>query len=154
MPFTVTMPKLSPTMDEGTIVKWHKKEGELVHSGEVLMEVATDKATVEYNALDEGYLRKIVVKEGQSAKVNQAVAIFTEKKGESIEGYVPEGEAPKVEKPAPAKAAKKEEAPAASAPTSGGLMQPAFIPEPPLEKYTFPQSPEYQERTLAYPVAR
>ena len=47
MPFTLTMPKLSPTMEEGTIVKWHKKAGEFVEPGDVLLEVATDKATVE-----------------------------------------------------------------------------------------------------------
>ncbi len=79
MPFTLTMPKLSPTMEEGTIAKWRKKEGDLVKAGDVLFEVATDKATVEHNALDEGYLRKIIVKDGQTAVVNQPVAIFTEK---------------------------------------------------------------------------
>ena len=64
MPFTVTMPKLSPTMEQGTIVKWHAHEGDHVEAGQVLIEVATDKATVEYEALDEGYLRKILVPEG------------------------------------------------------------------------------------------
>lgn len=80
MPFTLTMPKLSPTMEEGTIAKWRKKEGDFVKAGEVLFEVATDKATVEHSALDSGYLRKILVKDGGSAIVNQAVAIFTEKR--------------------------------------------------------------------------
>src|SRR3990167_6554718 len=110
MPFTLTMPKLSPTMEEGTIAKWSKKEGDFVKSGEVLIEVSTDKATVEHSALDEGYLRKILVKEGESAIVNQAIAIFTEKKEESIEGYQPEGLPPKSAEPAPQS---KEEAPAA-----------------------------------------
>jgi len=95
MPFTQTMPKLSPTMEAGTIAKWHKKEGDKVESGELLIEVATDKATVEYNALDSGWLKKIIVAEGQEATVNQPIAIFTEEEGESIEGY----ETPK---PAPA----------------------------------------------------
>src|SRR3989344_3350534 len=94
MPFTVTMPKLSPTMEEGTIVKWHKKVGDSVQAGEVLVEVATDKATVEYNALDAGHLRKILIAEGKSARINQPIAIFTEKASESIEGYLPQGEAP------------------------------------------------------------
>ena len=67
MPFTVTMPKLSPTMEEGTIAKWHKKIGDKVASGELLVEVATDKATIEYNALDAGYLRKILIEEGSPA---------------------------------------------------------------------------------------
>jgi len=95
MPFTMTMPKLSPTMEEGTIAKWHVKENDHVNAGDVLMEVATDKATVEHSALDEGYLRKILISEGGSASVNQPIAIFTEEKDESIEGYQPEGETPR-----------------------------------------------------------
>ncbi|MCB1109004.1 MAG: biotin/lipoyl-binding protein, partial [Chlamydiia bacterium] len=83
MPTTLTMPKLTPTMEEGTIVKWHKKEGDAVKAGDVLFEVATDKATVEHNALDDGFIRKILAPEGSEAKVNQAVAIFTETEGES-----------------------------------------------------------------------
>ena len=64
MPFSVTMPKLSPTMEEGTISTWFKKEGELVKAGDLLIEVATDKAQVEFHAIDEGYLRKVLVTEG------------------------------------------------------------------------------------------
>lgn len=155
MPFTVTMPKLSPTMEEGSIVKWHAKEGDLVKEGGLLMEVATDKATVEYNALDAGYLRKILVKEGSMAKVNQPIGIFTVKKDESIDGYKPEGEAPAQAK-APAtdeKKVKKEEVASAPA-TAGAMAQPAFVPEPPLENYKFPKPTEYQERTMASPLAR
>ena len=90
MPFTLTMPKLSPTMEEGTIVKWHKKVGDKVDSGDLLLEVATDKATVEHYALDEGWLKQIVVQEGKEARVNQPIAILTAKKEESIEGYQPQ----------------------------------------------------------------
>ncbi|MCB1137093.1 MAG: pyruvate dehydrogenase complex dihydrolipoamide acetyltransferase, partial [Chlamydiia bacterium] len=86
MPFTLTMPKLSPTMEEGTLVAWHKKEGDFVEAGDLLFEVATDKATVEHSALDGGWLRKILVGEGGEAVVNQPVAIFTEEEAESIEG--------------------------------------------------------------------
>lgn len=91
MPFTLTMPKLSPTMEEGTIAKWHKKEGDRVEAGDLLFEVSTDKATVEYNALDEGWLRKIIITDGQSATVNQPVAILTEDEKENVDGYKPEG---------------------------------------------------------------
>ena len=63
--------------------------------------MATDKATVEHSAIDEGFLRKILIQETESAIVNQAVAIFTEKKEESIEGYKPEGEIPKAAQPQP-----------------------------------------------------
>src|SRR5690242_8142011 len=142
MPFTLTMPKLSPTMEEGTISKWRKKEGEFVKAGEVLIEVATDKATVEHNALDEGWLRKILIKEGETAIVNQAIAVFTEKKEESIEGYQPEGEAPKAAAPAAVAPTSNDitPSPAPAAPKGAGLQQPAFVPEPPLENYTFPTS--------------
>jgi len=136
MPFTLTMPKLSPTMEEGTIAKWRKKEGDFVKVGEVVFEIATDKATVEHAVLDAGYLRKIIVKEGESAVVNQPVGIFTEKKDESIEGYKPEGAAPKEAAPAPAKKA-QEPTISPAAPTAG-LAQPAFTPEPPLKNYDFP----------------
>lgn len=157
MPFTLTMPKLSPTMEEGTIAKWHKKEGDYVKAGDVLFEVATDKATVEHSALDPGFLRKILVREGGSAIVNQAVAIFTEKAEESIEGYQPEGELPK--KPASREVEKspKEAAVSTALPSApAGLMAgPAFIPEPPLEKYLFsgPQG-DIQERVIASPLAK
>ena len=126
-------------MEEGTIAKWRKKEGDYVKSGDVLFEVATDKATVEHSALDEGFLRKIIVREGETAIVNQAVAIFTEKKEESIEGYKPEGEMPKVAAAQPGAAQPpKEGVPPPAKPSPGGAMsQPAFVPEPPLEKYSF-----------------
>lgn len=90
MPYTLTMPKLSPTMERGVIAKWCKKEGEFVKEGDTLLEVATDKATVEHNALDSGWLRQILAKEGSSAEVNDPIAIFTEKQNESLEGYVAE----------------------------------------------------------------
>lgn len=91
MPFTLTMPKLSPTMESGVIAKWLKKVGDKVNAGDVLFEVSTDKATVEHTALDEGYLRKVLLEEGVEAFVNQPIAIFTEEPTESIEGYIPEG---------------------------------------------------------------
>lgn len=88
MPFTLFMPKLTPTMESGTLVQWHKKVGDEVNAGDLLFEVATDKATVEYNAIDAGWLAKILIAENTDATVNQPVAVLTEKKGESIEGYV------------------------------------------------------------------
>ncbi len=136
MPFTLTMPKLSPTMEEGTIAKWRKKEGDLVKVGEVVFEIATDKATVEHSVLDAGYLRKIIVKEGESAVVNQPVGIFTEKKDESIEGYKPEGAAPK--EAAPAAVKKAENTAPTPAASSASMAQPTFAPEPPLKNYEFP----------------
>lgn len=135
MPTTLTLPKLSPTMEEGTIVQWHKKEGDLVEAGDLLLEIATDKATVEHLALDSGILRKILVKENESAIVNQPIAIFTEDKNESIEGYKPVGDY----KAVPEK--KNETAtplkPEAASVKETTYSQPLFQPEPPLENYQF-----------------
>lgn len=155
MPFTLTMPKLSPTMEEGILVKWHKAVGDFVESGELILEVATDKATVEYNALDSGWLRKIIVTEGQGAAVNQAIAVFTEEKKESIEGYQPTGIAPKAESPIPELTQKAEKAPTPTTKATTSLQQPAFVPELPLEKYKFERPTQVlQDRVVASPLAR
>lgn len=96
MTFTFTMPKLSPTMESGVIAKWHKKVGDKVEPGDLIIEVSTDKATVEHNALDGGFLRQIIVPEGGEAKVNEPIAILTEKADSAIE--VPEEKASAVAK--------------------------------------------------------
>lgn len=158
MPFTFTMPKLSPTMEEGVIAKWHKKEGEFVEAGDLILEVATDKATVEHNALDSGWLRKILVPEGKSAIVNQAIAIFTEDKNESINGYKPTGETPTTKPVEEATAVSKEEVKEqkqSSGPRTEVFRQAAFVPEPPLERYQFskPTDPA-GKRVVASPLAR
>lgn len=163
MPFTLTMPKLTPTMEEGTIVKWHKKIGDAVQPGDLLLEIATDKATVEHEALDEGWIRLILVPEGAEAVVNQPLAVLTAEKNESIENYVPEGIAPKEEKqPAPSTSpVEKEEKPSApqgEQPPSkkgGFFQQPQFIPEPPLENYAFEFPTEQLEKSIpASPLAK
>lgn len=87
MPFAFTMPKLSPTMTEGTIAKWHKKIGEFVESGDLVVEIATDKATIEHFALDPGWLRTIVVAEGECAEVGKPIALFSEEEHQSLEGF-------------------------------------------------------------------
>ncbi|MBS4168869.1 pyruvate dehydrogenase complex dihydrolipoamide acetyltransferase [Parachlamydia sp. AcF125] len=155
MPFTLMMPKLSPTMEEGTIVKWHKKEGDQVSVNDLLLEVATDKATVEHAALDEGWLRKILISEGEEAKVNQPIAIFTAEQNESIDGYRLEVVQPKVEvSRAEFEAKEKKDAPAEIKGITGSISQPAFVPEPPLEHYEFEGVTENSNRILASPLAR
>src|SRR6266498_4210867 len=74
----VIMPKLSPTMEEGQISRWLKKEGDKVSMGEPLAEIDTDKATMEMQALANGVLRKILIKEGESAPLGQIIAIIGE----------------------------------------------------------------------------
>ena len=71
------MPALSPTMTEGNLAKWLKHEGDEVHSGDVLAEIETDKATMEVEAVDDGRVGKILVPEGtQGVKVNQPIALL------------------------------------------------------------------------------
>lgn len=153
-------------MEEGMIAKWHKHVGDFVKPDELLFEVATDKATVEYNALDGGWLRKIIIQEGQTAVVNEPVAVFTEEKEEGIEGYQPEGVAPKVTVEVPSEEQVQPEqsvsgqpaaAKVAPSPSSAPAMrQPAFQPEPPVEDYFLARAgqPEQGERIKASPLAR
>src|SRR5215467_8768103 len=77
MPIQILMPALSPTMTEGNLAKWLKKEGDEVRSGDLLAEIETDKATMEYEAVDDGRLGRILVPEGaQGIKVNQPIAVL------------------------------------------------------------------------------
>src|SRR5215469_12101679 len=77
MPPQILMPALSPTMEEGKLSKWLVKEGDEVHSGDVLAEIETDKATMEFEAVDEGRIGKILVPEGsEGVKVNQPIAVL------------------------------------------------------------------------------
>src|SRR4249920_1998056 len=77
----VRMPKMSDTMTEGVIAKWHKKVGDVVKSGELMAEIETDKATMDYESFNEGTVLYIGAKEGQAVKVNDVLAIVG-KKGE------------------------------------------------------------------------
>ena len=79
MPIEITMPALSPTMEEGNLAKWHVKEGDSVSAGDIIAEIETDKATMEVEAVDEGTVAKITVEEGaQGVKVNAVIAVLAE----------------------------------------------------------------------------
>jgi pyruvate dehydrogenase E2 component (dihydrolipoamide acetyltransferase) len=79
MPIEIRMPALSPTMTEGNLTRWLKKEGDEVHAGDVIAEIETDKATMEYEAADEGRIGKIIVPEGaQGIKVHEPIALLLE----------------------------------------------------------------------------
>jgi pyruvate dehydrogenase E2 component (dihydrolipoamide acetyltransferase) len=150
MPFIVNMPKLSPTMEEGTIAKWHVKEGDFVEAGAVLLEIATDKATMEYNALDEGYLRKILAPENTVISVNEPIAVFTVDKEESIEEFPPppKKEAPKIEE------SKEKVVIEKSSKVQEGMIQPLFEPEPPLQDYVFQARKTGDQEIKASPLAK
>ena len=79
MPIEILMPALSPTMEEGTLSKWLVKEGDTVSSGDLLAEIETDKATMEFEAVDEGVIGKIMIAEGtEGVKVNAVIAVLLE----------------------------------------------------------------------------
>ena len=85
MPIELKMPALSPTMEEGTLAKWLVKEGDEVKSGDILAEIETDKATMEFEAVDEGKIARILVPEGtDGVKVGAPIAIMAEE-GESVD---------------------------------------------------------------------
>jgi pyruvate dehydrogenase E2 component (dihydrolipoamide acetyltransferase) len=144
------MPALSPTMTEGKLSRWLKKEGEAVKSGDVLAEIETDKATMEVEAVDEGFLAKIVVPDGtEGVAVNAVIGVLTEEKGGTVDapakaspaGAPPAGAAPKEEPPPPA--------PKAAEP-------PKEVPAP-VEKTApapVPAAAEHEERVFASPLAR
>ena len=99
MPITITMPALSPTMEEGTLAKWLVKPGDAVSSGDIIAEIETDKATMEVEAVDEGVVGELVVAEGaEGVKVNAVIAVLLED-GET------ESDLPTAPQPTPAPAA-------------------------------------------------
>src|SRR5580693_8503521 len=84
MPVNILMPALSPTMEKGNLAKWLKKEGDAVKTGDVIAEIETDKATMEYEAIEDGTLAKIVVPEGTNdVPVNQLIAVLAQE-GEDV----------------------------------------------------------------------
>ncbi len=91
MPIDVYMTQLSPTMTEGKIVRWLKKEGDELVSGEVMAEIETDKATMEMEVVDEGVLHKIIQPEGAVAQVGSPIAVIAEEDEEISDDYMPEG---------------------------------------------------------------
>jgi len=103
MPIEILMPALSPTMEEGTLAKWLVKEGDTVSSGDLLAEIETDKATMEFEAVDEGTIGKILIDAGtEGVKVNTAIAVLLEE-GESADDIQ------ETSSPAPSKEETKEE---------------------------------------------
>jgi pyruvate dehydrogenase E2 component (dihydrolipoamide acetyltransferase) len=117
MPVNILMPALSPTMEKGNLTKWFKKEGDKVKPGDVIAEIETDKATMEYEAADEGTLAKIVVPEGtQDVPVKSLIAVLAEE-GEDVKAAAAAAgkSAPPTVKPAPPLAPKAAEPPRASA---------------------------------------
>ena len=128
----VIMPKLSPTMEEGQLSRWLKKEGDKVSMGEPLAEIDTDKATMEMQALTNGVLRKILIQEGESAPLGQMIAIIGE----------PDEDISSLLNQAPAKAAAKpaaESAPPSATPAPPPEAAKEAAPEPAKQPAAKPQ---------------
>ncbi len=131
MPIEITMPALSPTMEEGNLAKWHVKEGDSVSSGDVIAEIETDKATMEVEAVDEGTVAKILVAEGTEAvKVNTVIALLAED-GEDVSA-----------------AASME--PAKAEPVPEAAPEPVAVAQPPVAQSVSSSG----ERVFASPLAR
>lgn len=125
MSINITMPALSPTMEEGKLAKWHVKEGDSVSSGDVIAEIETDKATMEVEAVDEGKIGKILVAEGtENVKVNAVIAVLLTEGETAADAKAPAAApaaAPKAEAPKPAPVA----APVAAVASGSAVVAPA-----------------------------
>jgi pyruvate dehydrogenase E2 component (dihydrolipoamide acetyltransferase) len=125
MPINILMPALSPTMEKGNLAKWLKKEGDAVKTGDVIAEIETDKATMEYEAVDDGVMAKIVVPEGTAdVAVNQLIAVMAQE-GEDVKQAAADAGKDAAAPKAPAAAAQ----PAAAPATASAQAKPA-VPTP------------------------
>jgi len=129
MPIELKMPALSPTMEEGTLAKWLVKEGDVVKSGDLLAEIETDKATMEFEAVDEGTVAKLLIAEGtDGVKVGAPIALIAEE-GEDASAAASAAPAqPKAEKKAELEAAAPKPAPKAEPPAREAASAPAAKP--------------------------
>jgi pyruvate dehydrogenase E2 component (dihydrolipoamide acetyltransferase) len=152
MPTQVLMPALSPTMTEGNLAKWHKKEGDKVKAGDILAEIETDKATMEFEAVDEGTLGRILVPEGtKGVQVNQPIAVILgdgEKTSDITASAAPP---PKAAAPAPSVPK-----PALAAAVAGAAaVRPAPTPAPiPRPSAALPPRAAFARRVFVSPLAR
>jgi len=146
MPIELKMPALSPTMEEGTLAKWLVKEGDEVKSGDILAEIETDKATMEFEAVDEGKIAKILVPEGtDGVKVGAPIAIMAGE-GESVDAAPKADIAP----PAPPKPAAEPKADAT--PKAPPVPAPVETPQAPAQPAAAPRAEG--DRVKASPLAR
>src|SRR5690348_10403335 len=159
MPIELLMPALSPTMTEGNLAKWLKKEGDAVKPGDVIAEIETDKATMEGEAIDEGTIGKILVPEGtQDIAVNAPIAVLlAEGEDKSALAAAPAAQAPAPAQPKPAAApppaaAAPSAEPKAAAPAALPPNAPAQQPQQPVERA--PTRANGQTRIFASPLAR
>src|SRR6185437_6383544 len=151
MPINILMPALSPTMEKGNLARWLKKEGDRIKSGDVIAEIETDKATMEYEAVDEGTLAKIVVPEGtQDVAVNAVIAVLAGE-GEDVKAAASgtAKSAPAVKAPDAPKSQATPPKAAAPTPQSTAAPKPAVPAQAPQ-----PSRSEGNNRIFSSPLAR
>ena len=158
MPMELKMPALSPTMEEGTLAKWLVKEGDDVKSGDILAEIETDKATMEFEAVDEGKIAKILVPEGtDGVKVGAPIAILAAE-GEDASAAAAATSAPPPSagegQPSAARQGEGAPAPKPDAPVSSAPTATPPHPAPAAPESPSPARGEGQERINASPLAR
>ncbi|MFL6776284.1 MAG: pyruvate dehydrogenase complex dihydrolipoamide acetyltransferase [Sphingomicrobium sp.] len=150
MPIELKMPALSPTMEEGTLAKWLVKEGDKVASGDILAEIETDKATMEFEAVDEGTVAKILVPEGsEGVKVGAPIAILA---GEGEDASKAASAAPKADTAAPAAPKAVPEPKADATPKAPPPAAPVETPPAPAQPAA--AAPSDSGRIKASPLAR
>ena len=151
MATNILMPALSPTMTEGTLARWLKREGDSVSAGDVIAEIETDKATMEVEAVDEGVLGKILVADGTAGvQVNAPIAILVEQ-GESVPAAPVPDAAPAAAAPQTADSAPK---PSAAGPSMEASKAPATAAPAPLPNGHDTQAGNKGERIFASPLAK
>jgi pyruvate dehydrogenase E2 component (dihydrolipoamide acetyltransferase) len=156
MPINITMPALSPTMEEGNLAKWLVKEGDKVSPGDVIAEIETDKATMEVEAVDEGTVAKIVVPEGtEGVKVNALIAVLAGE-GEDAGAAAKAGAAPekKAEAPKAAEAPKQEAGKPEPVKAEAAKAEPAKAEKPQAAAAPAANGHATGDRTFASPLAR
>ncbi len=151
MPINITMPALSPTMEEGNLAKWLVKEGDDIAPGDVIAEIETDKATMEVEAVDEGKIAKILIEAGtEGVKVNEVIAILAEE-GEDPAEAAKAGDGDSGGTPEKAEPQQEADKPAAEAPAEKGVPTPDKAPVQPAAG---PAPASGGERVFASPLAR
>ena len=152
MAINITMPALSPTMEEGTLAKWLVKEGDTVSSGDIIAEIETDKATMEVEAVDEGTIAKILVEAGaEGVKVNEVIAILAEEGEDASSVKAPaKQEAPKDKAEAAPKSEETKPAPKTEASAPAKKVDSAPTPS----KSPLPSANASDGRIKASPLAR
>jgi pyruvate dehydrogenase E2 component (dihydrolipoamide acetyltransferase) len=164
MPINILMPALSPTMEKGNLAKWLKKEGDAVKTGDVIAEIETDKATMEYESVDDGVMAKIVVPEGTSdVPVNQLIAVMAQE-GEDVKAAAAaagKGAPPKTpgagapsSPPSPPRGEGAAQRAVSPAPSASLAWQPPAAPSPQRGEGRGQGPNGHGDRTFSSPLAR